>query len=62
MTTTTPVLGVSGGSEDLGGEVYEVVVGRPAEPDIHLVLAAAVCLVFVCSTPWRRRQTVCGAE
>ena len=41
MTTATPVLGRSDGSQDLGREVYEVVVGRPGEPDIHLVLLDA---------------------
>ena len=41
MTTTTPVLGRLDGSQDLGGEVYEVVVGRPSQPDIHLVLLDA---------------------
>jgi hypothetical protein len=41
MTTTTRVLARSDGSQDLGGEVYEVVVGRPGEPDIHLVLLDA---------------------
>ena len=41
MTTTTPALGRSDGSQDLGGEAYEVVVGRPGEPDIHLVLLDA---------------------
>ena len=41
MTSTTRVSGARMATRDLGGELYEVVVGRHGERDIHLVLLDA---------------------